>query len=279
MTKLQVMKNLKNSSKVHSLIKTTLSMAILPIFLIYMMVGKPDYYIMNSLSHIVLPVANVIGDIIIWPIKMVGSAFNGLSSISELRSENEELHVRLDEALKKQHDYEIALLENQKLSQELDIVKNNPIRSILADVIHDNTAFHHSSFLINRGDNDGIETGMVVTSLDGSLVGITTDIADNFSRVRSLRDSNTSIAVRVAGSEVYGFLNGTGSSTPKMGFFSDPKFQPMAGIKLITTNISGVLPSGIFVGTMIDDTNVEVVQSTNISRVVVLMFDNKNRYK
>ena len=112
------------------------------------------------------------------------------------------------------------------------------------------------------------------------LAGIVIDVGGNFSRVRALTDSDTNIAVRVIGSEIYGFLTGNGSKRPTMGFFSDPEFQPSAGIKLITSNISGVLPSGLVVGEMIDDTYVNVVSPSRLSRVLVLKFDtHKNEYR
>ena len=94
--------------------------------------------------------------------------------------------------------------ENQKLAHELDIVNNQPTDAVLADVKHDNTAFHHSTFFITKGSEHGLANGMAVVSLDGMLVGVITDVAPRFARVRSLIDSGTNIAVRIAGSEVYG---------------------------------------------------------------------------
>ena len=65
-----------------------------------------------------------------------------------------------------------------------------------------------------------------------------------------------------------------------MGFFSDPEFQPTKGLKLLTSNISGVLPAGLIVGEMIDDTDVNVVSPKKLSRVLILKFDtHKNEYR
>ena len=150
--------------------------------------------------------------------------------------------------------------------------------AVVADVTYDNTAFHHSTFFINKGIRHGLDVGMVVVSTDGMLVGVITDVAGHFSRVRALTDSNTNIAVRIAGSEVYAFLRGNGSDTPTIGLFSDPEFQPSAGIKLITSNISGVLPNGIIVGETINETDVKIRQPDTLSRVIVLQFDAQNEY-
>lgn len=273
------MKQKKLSSRVRELIKSAVAAAILPILFIYIMVAKPDYNIINGLAHIFIPVANWLGNVITWPIRAVGDFADNIHELSNLRTENEELKVRLNEALQYNMSCEITMQENQRLHKELNIVKSIPNNSILADVVHDTTAFNHSTFFINKGIKSGIEKGMVVISLDGALVGVVSEVAPDFSRVKSLIDSSSNIAVRIAGSEVYGFLRGNGSSVPTMGFFSDPMFQPAAGIKLITSNISGVLPEGIFVGSMINETDVDVLNPKKLSSVIVLDFDKNNKYK
>ena len=268
----------KLSTRLRTIIKSAVAVAVLPVLFIYIMIAKPDYALMNGLGHVVLPIAGWVGDVITWPVRAVGSAIDNIRELSNLRTENEELRVRLDDALRNQRACMVAMDENQKLARELDIVNNQPTDAVLADVKHDNTAFHHSTFFITKGSEHGLANGMAVVSLDGMLVGVITDVAPRFARVRSLIDSGTNIAVRIAGSEVYGFLRGNGSDTPTMGFFSDPEFQPSAGVKLITSNISGMLPNGIIVGDMINETDVRVIQPKTLSRVVVLKFDDTDKY-
>ena len=269
----------KISSKVYSIIKAACASALLPVLFIYIMIAKPDYKIMNALSHVVIPVAHAVGDIVTWPIRVVGDAVGGISELSSLRAENEELRARLDAALIDKNTCNIAIAENKKLTRELNIVNSQPRNTVIADVVHDNSALGHNTYIINRGAKDGLESGMVVTSTDMMLAGTIIDVAENFARVRALTDADTNIAVRVVGSEVYGFMTGNGSSRPTIGFFSDPEFKPTDGVKLITSNISGVLPSGIIVGEMIDETDVKVMAPSKLSRVLVLKFDNKNEYK
>ena len=274
------MSQTKLSSKIYPLIRAVASAAVLPVLFIYVMIAKPDYKLMNAMSHVVVPVAQWVGDIITWPIRVVGSAIDNISEISSLRSENEELRARLDEALANKTTCDIAIIENTKLKRELSIVSSQPRDSIIADVIHDNNVLGHNTYIINRGAADNIEIGMVVTTMDLQLAGIVIDVAVNFSRVRALTDADTNIAVRIVGSEVYGFMAGNGSKYPTMGFYSDPEFQPSKGLKLITSNISGIMPKGIYVGELIDSTDVKVVQPLKLSRVMVLKFDTqKNEYQ
>ncbi|MBR2412737.1 MAG: rod shape-determining protein MreC [Alphaproteobacteria bacterium] len=270
----------KISSKLYPLVKAVATAAVLPVLFIYVMVAKPDYYIMNALGHVVVPVAQWVGDVVTWPIRVVGGAIDSVVDVSRLRAENEELRARLDMALMNKNACDIAIAENKKLSRELDLQNAQPRDTLIADVIHDTKAIGHNTFIINRGAADGIEPGMVVTTTDMVLAGVIIDAGINFARVRALTDTDTNIAVRVIGSEVYGFMTGNGSKKPTMGLFSDPEFQPTKGLKLITSNISGVLPAGLVVGEMIDDTYVNVVSPARLSRVLVLKFDTpKNEYR
>ncbi|MDW3024463.1 MAG: rod shape-determining protein MreC [Alphaproteobacteria bacterium] len=274
------MKQNKISSKIYPIIRAVSTAAVLPVLFIYIMIAKPDYAIMNALGHVVVPVAQVVGDVVTWPFRIVGSTISGIAEVSSLREENAELRARLDAALIDKDMCAIAIKENQKLYNELGLISAQPRQAVIADVIHDNRAIGHSTYIVNRGARDGVETGMVVATTDMRLAGVIIDSANNFSRVRALTDIDTNLAVRVVGTDVYGFMTGNGSKYPTMGFFSNPEFKPSQGIKLVSSNISGVLPAGLIVGEMVDETYVDVANPAEISRVMVLKFDTPdNEYK
>lgn len=274
------MKQTKLSSRLYPIIRAVAASAVLPVLFIYVMIAKPDYAIMNALAHVVVPVAQTIGNIVTWPIRAVGGAIENVTEISAIRAENEELRTRLDQALANKHACDIAIAENKKLNRELGIINSQPRDVVIADIIHDNSVLGHNTYIINRGVRDGIEVGMAVASTDMVLAGIVIDTAPNFARVRALTDSDTNIAVRVVGSEVYGFMKGNGSARPTIGFFSDPEFQPTGGLKLVSSNISGVLPAGLVIGELIDEADVKILNPAKLSRVMVLKFDTqKNEYR
>ena len=99
----------KISSRLKTIIKSACAAAVLPILFIYIMIAKPDYTIMNGLAHIVLPVASWVGDVITWPIRAVGSTIDNIRELSNLRTENEELRVRLDDAIRNKKICEVAI--------------------------------------------------------------------------------------------------------------------------------------------------------------------------
>lgn len=269
----------KLSYKLTRIIKSALAAVAVPVFIIYIMVAKPDYAIMNGLAHVVLPVAHGIGSVITWPVRIVGQSANWIKETSDLRKENERLRVRLDEALANKNTCDIAIQENQKLEHEINVKKASPYKTVVADIQFDDSVFHHNTFLINRGKNDGLSKGMVAVSFDNRLIGTVTDCGSQFCRIRALTDADTNIAIRISGADVSGFLQGNGKSGASIGFFNDTLFVGRKGLKVITSNISGILPSGIYIGDMLDEKNVDVLKPNNVSRVMVLQFNDIGSYK
>ncbi len=269
----------KLSYKLMRIIKSSVAAAAVPVFIIYIMIAKPDYTIMNGLAHIVLPVAHGIGSVITWPIRVIGQSANWIKETSNLRTENEKLRLRLDEALANKSMCDIAIQENKKLEHEINVKKASPYKTVIADIQFDDSVFHHNTFLVNRGKKDGLTRGMVAVSFDNRLVGTITDCGSEFCRVRALTDADTNIAIRISGSDVSGFLQGNGKSNASIGFFNDTQFVGRKGLKVITSNISGILPSGIYIGDMLDEKTVDVLRPNEISRVMVLQFNDVGSYK
>ncbi len=270
------MSSKKVSSRLRTIVKALVLGCFIPVFVIYIIVARPDFKFVNGIAHIAFPVFNAIGDAVTWPFRAGGKIIKRIHRVSVLEEENNELRAKLAVALAKQTDCDIAILENKKLIRELGVARNTDYETIIADVMYDNSAVHHETFMINRGATDGVEPGMVVISFENKMVGTVIDSGMHFARVRSLIDSGTNIAVRIAGSEVYGFLRGDGSNNPTVGFFSDHKFQGAPGVKLLTSNISGVLPPGIYVGEMKNESEADVELPWNVSRVIVLKFTGEN---
>lgn len=270
----------KLSSRLHTLVKAALVGGLASFLVIYMIVARPEYRLIHSIAHTFAPVAEAIGDLVTWPVRGTGKIIKRIRNIAILEEENQELRAKLAHANATLAQCAVAISENQKLTRELGVAQSIGFSTIIADIVHDRAALHHETFFINRGTSDGVVPGMAVVSFENRLVGIVLDAGASFARVRALTDSDTNIAIRITGSEVYGFLHGNGLLAPTVGFFSDPKFQGTAGTNVVTSNISGILPGGIYIGKMKNDSGVEVLSPSEISRVMVLKFntpDNKYR--
>lgn len=274
------MSSKKLSSRIHTLIKAALMGGLVVFLVIYVIIAGPEYRLLNSAAHGLSPVAEAVGDLITWPVRGAGKIVKRIRNIAKLEEENEELRAELTLAKMQKNECGVALSENEKLSHELGVVHRTGFSTVVADIIHDKAALHHETFIINRGKRNGVLPGMVVVSFENRLVGVIIDSGADFARARALHDSGTNIAIRIAGSEVYGFLHGNGLMDPTIGFFSDHKFQGTPGTSIITSNISGVLPNGIYIGKIKNDSAVDVLSPSDISRVMVFKFNTQdNKYR
>ena len=236
------------SNKVYSTVRAGIVACLVPIFFIYIMIDKPDYKIMNGISGIVVPAAHFIADGVSWPFRIIGRAAETIRTHSLVMKENRELREKLEMALRDQNECKILIAENQRLEHQLDITRAQPVKTIVARIIHDNSALAHNTFILDKGENNAIATGMAVLSFDGNLAGIVISVSFNSAKVRALSDPKSNIPVRVAGSDVYGFLRGNGASVPNFEFYSDPEFIATTGNRLVTSGIKGTVPDNIPVG-------------------------------
>ena len=274
----------KVTSRVKEIVRASVTACILPIFFLYIFLGKPDYKIMRAATGIVVPVARTLGDIVTWPVRAVGHLAKNVGEHSRALEENRKLRAQLDAALASQNECVTIMAENQRLTGILDFAKARPQKTTLSRVMLENNAFRAATIIIDKGETSGIGEGQVALSTDGYMVGIVVDVNSISSRVRTLNDAKSNIPVRVTGTGVYGFLRGTGTNHPVFEFFSDQEFKPGIGIRLVTSGIRGNIPDDIPVGTVISDTVGDVRvrlgrPGSSVHEVVVLGFDGKGGYK
>lgn len=236
------------SSKIAKKVQAGIAACLLPVFFLYVLLDKPDYKIMNAMSDIVVSAARAVGDGITWPVRFAGNLGENIRVRQGIRQENRNLRKKLDELTIQQTSCIALGAENQRLEQALDIVRSQPSKAVLARVIYENTSFASNTFTLNKGENSGIRTGNTVISKDGFLIGTITDVGTDSAQVRGLRDTGANTPVRVAGSDVLGFLRGRGNAQPVFELFSDQEFLPTPGVMLLSVSAGGNLPDGIPVG-------------------------------
>ena len=108
----------------------------------------------------------------------------------------------------------------------------------------------HATFIINRGTNDGIAVDMNVIS-GGGLVGIVTEVGQDWATVRSIIDDASSVsAMTVSTSDtciVSGDLRLLDEGKLAFGQMNTDNVIT-AGEKIVTSNISDKYLKGILIG-------------------------------
>lgn len=171
--------------------------------------------------------------------KDIGQADNLRKENTYLKQENEQL---------RNQNIELAITRKRivELEQALNIRTTNFNTTFLAaTVIGFIQLPFRAEISINLGSTDGIQTGNIVLSPQGSLVGRITSVKKNYSFVRLVTDSRSRVASQVLNSTTSGIISG--KPTRELDFelaIGDIK----TGDVLITSGLGGIFPADIPIG-------------------------------
>ena len=167
-----------------------------------------------------------------------------------LRAENEQLVYKAMLADELQN----TLAQYEDLSD--DIKANANMRPIVCTVIGKSDSNYFSTLTINKGTADGVEDYMAVT-ISGALVGYTENTQEHKSTVRTIIDSDASIAALIQSSRDQGTVRGTlgidGKPLCRMYYLPDDNL-PRPGDLVVTSGVGMSFPKGIPIGIVREST-------------------------
>ena len=167
-----------------------------------------------------------------------------------LRAENEQLVYKAMLADELQN----TLSQYEDLSDE--IRANAEMRPIVCTVIGKSDSNYFSTMTINKGTEDGVEDYMAVT-IDGALVGYTEKTQAHMATVRTIIDSDASIAALIQSSRDQGTVRGTlgvdGTPLCRMYYLPDDNL-PRPGDLVVTSGVGMSFPKGIPIGVVREST-------------------------
>ncbi len=167
-----------------------------------------------------------------------------------LRAENEQLVYKAMLAEELQN----TLSQYEDLSDE--IAANAGMKPIVCTVIGKSDSNYFSTFTINKGYEDGVEDYMAVT-ISGALVGYTESVQAHMATVRTIIDSEASIAGLIQSSRDQGTVRGTlgidGTPMCRMYYLPDDNL-PRPGDTVVTSGVGMSFPKGIPIGTVREST-------------------------
>jgi rod shape-determining protein MreC len=175
-------------------------------------------------------------------------SYNNYSKYLNLNEQNERLateNAKLHSLLKKSY---LPITKNT--TQVEDTLYKVRYQYINANVINSSFLKSRNFITLDRGNAQGIETGMGVIGPDG-VVGIVKDVSDHFSTVIPLINPDISISGSLLGSNNFGpvkwekkdYLHIHLSDIPRHASFN-------AGDSVITNSKSRTYPPGILIGTV-----------------------------
>lgn len=169
---------------------------------------------------------------------------------NNLRQENEQLVYQA--MLAQELQQKLSVYEN--LFDEISL--NESMNPLVATVIGRTSGNYFSVFTINKGSNDGVQEFMAVT-MDGALVGYTYNVTSNSCDVRTIIDSEASIAGLISTSRDQGTVRGTlgvdGQAMCRMYYLPEDHL-PRPGDLVVTSGVGMSFPKGIPIGTVREST-------------------------
>ncbi len=159
-------------------------------------------------------------------------------SLEELTKENSKLMLEVSRMRKLRS-------ENDELRAMIAFKDTSKYPLIPAKVISKLVNKMHGNFIINRGKSDEIKKGMPVLNEKG-LVGLIADVAENYSVVQTLFNSNLNIAIILQRTNVNGILSYDGRELHVKDI--PTTYDVQVGDVIETSDFSSLFPPSIPVG-------------------------------
>lgn len=199
-------------------------------------------------GYVVVPFQKGISEVGSW----MNDRSEELSEIQDLLAENEKLKKQIDELTiditrLQQDKYELNnLRELYQLDSQYDEYEKVGARIIARDAGN-----WYSSFVIDKGSNDGIAVNMNVMAGAG-LVGIVVDVGPNWAKVTSIIADNANVSGKVLSTSdnliVSGNLELMAEGVISFSQLIDSDNQVVEGDKIVTSSISDKYLPGILIG-------------------------------
>ena len=204
-------------------------------------------------SYVVIPLQKGMNNIGLWTY----DKYETLQEISGLIDENNELKNKVDELSEENNQLKQDSYELDRLRELFELDKQYAdYQKVGARVIGVTTDNWYSSFKIDKGFDDGIQTNMNVIAR-GGLVGIITEVGPNYSIVKTITEDNSNVSGMLIDSNdtcmVQGDIELMDTGVIKVTQFKN-HVVVRNGDKVVTSNISDKYLQGILIGYVKDVT-------------------------
>jgi rod shape-determining protein MreC len=202
--------------------------------------------------------------------------FSSISQIFEFKQislkmaeENAVLRSALQEMLLKSNRGNYRTSDSIYLPQ---IAKDSSQKAVYkfttARVINNSINQQHNFITLNKGRHDGIKPDMGVIA-NGQVVGLVTNVSENFSTVISLLNSKWKISAKVKRNDYFGSLSWDGKDYRRVQLNEMPYHVPIQnGDTVVTTGYSSSFPEGLMIGTISEFT---IGSGSNFYKIEVLL--------
>ncbi|SDB09221.1 rod shape-determining protein MreC [Eubacterium oxidoreducens] len=180
-------------------------------------------------------------------INKVGTAISDkieyIQELNQVMEENEELTAQVNELTEELNSLKLDQYELDNLKELLEVSEEySDYDTMTATVIGKDAGNWFSTFLIDKGSKDGITVDMNVIA-GGGLVGIVTDVGQNYAKVRSIIDDTNNVSAMVVNTSDNCIVSGdleemNANQQILISDLQDDEDAVKEGDQIVTSNVS-----------------------------------------
>ena len=207
----------------------------------------------NAVGHVIVPMQKGLNQLA----SFLHIQKEDFATKQELQEENEELKEEIAELEEKLNRVSVDTHELEEYQELYDMEElYYEYDTTAANVVSNDSGNWFSTFLIDKGSDDGIEVGNNVLA-DGGLVGIVTDVGSNYAKVRSIIDDNSNVSAMDLNTEEYCIVSGSLSTMNERQQLEITDLQDdddlvQAGDQIVTSAISDRYLPNIPIGYVVE---------------------------
>jgi rod shape-determining protein MreC len=191
---------------------------------------------------------------------------SNFASLKETQAENLKLQEQVAQLTEENNRLQQSTYELNRLQSLYELDQQYPqYEKVGANVIAKDSGSWFSTFVIDKGSDDGIQKDMNVLA-DGGLAGIVTRVGKNHATVRSIIDDTSNVSAMSATTSDVCIVSGdlTLMDTGNISFsqMANNDNEINVGDKIVTSHISSKYVEGLLVGYISEIT----IDSNNLTR-------------
>ena len=180
---------------------------------------------------------------------------NHYQDVTALEQENAELRKQVADMEAAIRQAEADRAENAMLRKLLNLrEQRRDLTDFEAAMVTEHAVTNWVSTLtVNKGTRHGVEVNDCVIDATGSLVGIVSEVGNNWATIRTLEDTDTSLGAQVFRTKDLGVAEGNFALMEKGLLrlnYLPADCQLLSGDLIVTSGLGGHYPSGLVIGSV-----------------------------
>jgi rod shape-determining protein MreC len=202
----------------------------------------------NTVSRALNPVTSKVYS---WGVNIKGFFYPSFEE-RELQQDIEDLKARVNELNAENAELVAVKKENERLREYLEFTKEEELEQKMARVVSRGVFMkadrRNESILINKGESDGLEKGMVAVNSQGIVVGKISGVRSSVSEVELITDEECELAISIQNQEgTMGIARGEMGLTVHIDYI--PQTQDISkGDRVVTSGLEENVPAGLIIG-------------------------------